>query len=227
MGTWSSCRKYHRLLRSKTTATTMGLKTSTKAQAEHVAALLNDICADVTDGGEGVRIDDCITYDKMAEIVDYLRTLDKQDELFESCWVAYKRKGSKKKSKDYWRKLKDDEKARVLPHIKAYTASRDVQFQRDFERYLRDKTFMTLVYQGSNVVYDPTHNDSATPYMPQTGFGLNWDDTQQCYMYIGTWNGFIPDGYTDDNRPDGATVTLNNARGVVVWDKKSKSWQKV
>lgn len=150
----------------------------------------------------------------------------KKDELFEQCWIAYKRKGSKKKSKEYWCKLSDKEKDLVLPHIKSYVASRDLQFQKDFERYLRDKIYLTIVYQGNNVLYDPTRGDESQPYSPQTGFSLNWNDYYKCFMYTGYWDGHIPDGYSDEERPDGAKVTLNNGRGIVTWSKQERKWIK-
>ena len=37
----------------------------------------------------------------------------------------------------------------------------------------------------------------------------------------------ISDGYDDDNRPDGATLTLNNARGNIKWNAQTKKWEKV
>ena len=40
------------------------------------------------------------------------------DELFETCWVAYRRKGKKGKAKPYWDKLTKSEKDSVLQHIK-------------------------------------------------------------------------------------------------------------
>lgn len=152
---------------------------------------------------------------------------DSSTTLFEQCWIAYRRKGSKKKAKEYWCKLSDDEKSRVLPHIQSYVASRELQYQKDFERYLRDKVFLTLVYRGNNLLFDPTQGEQGVLYMPQTGFDINWDEINKCYMYVGYWNGFIPDGYTDDNRPDGATITLNNGRGTVTWDGKTKTWIKI
>ena len=153
-------------------------------------------------------------------------SFSKKDELFEQCWIAYKRKGSKKKSKEYWCKISDKEKDLVLPHIKSYVASRDLQFQKDFERYLRDKIYLTIVYQGNNVLYDPTRRDNTQPYSPQTGFSLNWNDYYKCFMYTGYWDGHIPDGYSDEERPDGAQVTLNNGRGVVTWSKQERKWIK-
>lgn len=93
----------------------------------------------------------------MSAIVDYLRQpQDKRKDLFEECWVAYSRKGSKKKALDQWARLKDEEKDAVLPHIKAYVSSRERQFQKDFERYLRDRTFNDVVLKGNEVYYDPS-----------------------------------------------------------------------
>lgn len=154
------------------------------------------------------------------------------EELFEECWVAYKRKGSKKKSVEYWKKLTDTEKQNVLPHIKAYVSTRDLQYQKDFERYLRDKIFQTVVFSGNNVVYDPTKlgkGESANDvYMPSGNFSITWDDTLKAYLYIGYYSdGFgIADGYTDDNRPDGATIVLNNGRGTIVWSSEYKKWER-
>ena len=89
-----------------------------------------------------------------------------KDELFEECWLAYRRKGKKGKAYPYWKKLTDDEKQSVLPHIKAYVQANELQFQQDFERYLRDKTFQAIVISKNTVVYDPTKFDS-TKYTPQ------------------------------------------------------------
>lgn len=64
-------------------------------------------------------------------------------------------------------------------------------------------------------------------YTPMCGGALNWNDYYNCYMYVGFWNGkSIADGYSDDTRPDGASITLNNGRGTIVWDKKSRQWIK-
>lgn len=153
-------------------------------------------------------------------------------ELFEQCWIAYRRKGKKGKSLPYWKKLTESEKQMVLPHIKAYVTSRELQYQQDFERYLRDKTFTTIVFLKNKVIYDPTRLDKKDKanevYMPITDGALSWNDYYTCYMYVGYWDGkHIPDGYDDDTRPDGASVTLNNGRGVICWSSKNKKWEKV
>ena len=153
-------------------------------------------------------------------------------ELFEKCWIAYRRKGKKGKSLPYWKKLTESEKQMVLPHIKAYVTSRELQYQQDFERYLRDKTFTTIVFLKNNVIYDPTRLDKKDKanevYMPLTDGALSWNDYYTCYMYVGYWDGkHIPDGYDDETRPDGASVTLNNGRGTITWDSKTKTWNKI
>lgn len=147
----------------------------------------------------------------------------KKDELFEECWKAYRRKGSKSKSKNYWNKLKDDEKNRVLDHIKAYVSARDINYQQDFERYLRDKTFDSLVIKGNDILFDPTCATD-TAYHPFGNYSILYDDISKQYIYIGYYDGRMSDGYTDDNRPDGATIILNSGRGTIVWSKAEQKW---
>ena len=150
-------------------------------------------------------------------------SLSKKDELFEECWKAYRRKGSKSKAKSYWNKLKDDEKNRVLDHIKAYVSARDINYQQDFERYLRDKTFDSLVIKGNDVLFDPTCATD-TAYHPFGNYSILYDDISKQYIYIGYYDGRMSDGYTDDNRPDGATIILNSGRGTIVWSKAEQKW---
>lgn len=211
----------------------MKLELKTKDQKDKFEEKFKDLVAYVLDDDHGVRLhDDVIYFDDMAEIIDYLRSLEVKDDAFDDCWVAYNRKGSKKKSRDYWKKLTDKEKALVLPHIKAYVSSREIQYQRDFERYLRDKTFMTVVFSNNKVLYDPTKLDKGqtrnTTYMPMADGALSWNDYYNCWFYTGDWDGRkIYDGYEDDNRPDGATIMLNNGRGTIVWNAETKTWNKI
>ena len=151
------------------------------------------------------------------------KSLSKKDELFEECWKAYRRKGSKSKAKSYWNKLKDDEKNRVLAHINAYVSARDINYQQDFERYLRDKTFDSLVIKGNDVLFDPTCATD-TAYHPFGNYSILYDDISKQYIYIGYYDGRMSDGYTDDNRPDGATIILNSGRGTIVWSKAEQKW---
>ena len=108
------------------------------------------------------------TYDKeikKEETKENTKVLKK--DLFEECWVAYRRKGIKKRAKEYWNKLSDEEMNMVMPHIKAYVSSRDVQYQKDFERYLRDRVFLEVVYSGNNIIYDPTKTSSEEPSLDE------------------------------------------------------------
>ena len=154
------------------------------------------------------------------------------DELFETCWVAYRRKGKKGKAKPYWDKLTKSEKDSVLQHIKIYTKTRELQYQQDFERYLRDKTFLSVVVSKNNIVYDPTklgNGESASNvYMPSGNFSITWDDQLKAYLYIGFYSDgqAIADGYTDSTRPDGARIVLNNGRGELVWSSITRTWIK-
>lgn len=203
------------------------LQAKTEKDVLRVLTLLNDndvcVCGDTN--GSGTTIDGFITFDVMAKIVDYLRTSDPQKDLFEECWVAYRRKGSKKKSFDYWKKLSDKEKPLVLKHIVPYVESRELRFQKDFERYLRDRVFLTVVFQGNKIVYDPMIG-IGDAYIPATDGAIKWNDANKCYIYIGMFFGYIPDGYTDDNRPNGARIMLNNGGGMLEWDSEAKKWNK-
>ena len=207
------------------------LQAKTKEQQDHVVGLLNDSSV-IEDNESGVYLDGFITFEQMATIVDYLRTSDNKDDLFETCWVAYRRKGSKKKAREYWRKLTNTEKENVMAHIKAYVKSRDLCYQKDFERYLRDKTFNEIIIKGNNIIYDPTKlgkgESVSSVYTPSGNFSITWDDSLQAYIYIGFYSDGqgIADGYTDNNRPDGARIVLNNGRGEIVWSAITKTWIK-
>lgn len=63
-------------------------------------------------------------------------------------------------------------------------------------------------------------------YTPSGNYSLAWDDASNAYMYIGYYyDGMdLADGYTDDTRPNGAKVILNNARGTIIWNREIKKW---
>lgn len=65
------------------------------------------------------------------------------------------------------------------------------------------------------------------PYMPATDGAIKWNETNKCYIYIGMFFGYIPDGYMDDNRPNGAHIMLNNGGGMLEWDSEMKKWNKI
>ena len=147
-----------------------------------------------------------------------------KDEKFEECWLAYNRKGSKSKSLEYWNKLSDDEKSLVLPHIKVYVSSRERVYQKDFERYLRDKVFKTIIVKGNDTIYDPDQFSNPEEYRPVTdGIFQVWNAERKCLLF----NGFVDqlnDGYTSDNRPNGAKIA--NGMYEWVWSSQTKQWVK-
>lgn len=74
---------------------------------------------------------------------------------FEKAWTIYRRKGSKKKSLEQWNKLKKEEQEKALKHISSYVESvSDIKYQKDFERYLRDKIFNNVVYKDGKTLFD-------------------------------------------------------------------------
>lgn len=179
-----------------------------KFLAQYVVSIINSL--------SGLR-------DKLIDKQEEKAIIIKKDELFEECWEAYRRKGSKAKAKPYWKKLTEEEKNRVLPHIKVYVTVRDISYQKDFERYLKDKIFDTLIVNGKDVVYDPSCA-AKEEYHPYGNFSIMYDEINHCYVYIAYSYSMIADGYTDDERPDGAVLVLNSGRGTLTWSKAERKW---
>lgn len=145
----------------------------------------------------------------------------KDDALFEECWIAYDRKGHKNKAKPYWDKLPQEVRERILPHIKAYVSVREKSYQQDFERYLKDKTYDTVVYDRNTLIYDPERITNKDEYRPVESLYLSWDERSQCYVTCSNIE-MLCDGYTDENRPNGAKVKKNGY--VYIWDSSLKQW---
>lgn len=83
-----------------------------------------------------------------------------KDAMFEGIWLLYRRKGSKKKSYEQWQKLTEQEREQVANHIQAYVESvSDVKFQKDFERYLRYKCFLNVVYKDGKTIFDAENKE--------------------------------------------------------------------
>lgn len=86
-------------------------------------------------------------------------------EEFEDLWLAYERKGSKANAKKEFAKLTAEEICTMRCHIPAYLQSRpERQYRQDFERYIKHKTFNSVVYSKQNeILYDPdAPNTTAT-----------------------------------------------------------------
>jgi hypothetical protein len=90
-------------------------------------------------------------------------------EEFEDLWLMYERKGSKAKAKKEFDKLTAEEITTMRCHIPAYLHSRpERQYRQDFERYIKHKTFTSVVYSKTNeVLYDPESSTATTP-IPET-----------------------------------------------------------
>lgn len=89
-------------------------------------------------------------------------TLEEKSEWFEELWLMYERKGSKQRARQEFLKLSEGEITTMRAHIPAYLQSRpERQYRQDFERYIKHKTFTSVVYSKSNVVlFDPEANIS-------------------------------------------------------------------
>lgn len=88
------------------------------------------------------------------------KSISKKDDFFEQCWIKYNRKGSKKKSFEQWQKLTERERELVSNHIQAYTESvSDIKYQKDFERYLRDKCFFNVVFKDGKPIFDSENKE--------------------------------------------------------------------
>lgn len=184
------------------------------------SGFLTDVTLNVTkkSRNDGVQAQAVVTTD--------VTSADSGKDLFERCWIEYRRKGNKKKAREMWERLSPEERRSVLPHIRAYIDSREIQFQKDFERYLRDKIFESVVFKNNAIIYDPAHIKNSGLYTP-SGFGIWRDQETGEYHSWANFYGSLTDGYDDSDRPDGAKIVLNNARGTIVWSKEQQKWNKL
>ena len=146
---------------------------------------------------------------------------------FEKAWEMYKRKGSKMNAFKRWNQLSESDKEKAFIHIPFYIKSNDIHFLKDFEGYLNNRYFNNVVYgKNGSVLFDP-ERETSTVYRPVTGGPFLWNDYYKKYLHVGYFDGTIYDGYSDDDRPDGAIVMLNNGRGDIRWSSERKTWEKV
>ena len=64
------------------------------------------------------------------------------------------------------------------------------------------------------------------PYTPMCDGAISWNDYYNCYILVGMYYGKVFDGYTDDNRPNGARILLGNGGVFIVWNSETKTWDK-
>lgn len=148
----------------------------------------------------------------------------KGDEGFESAWLAYGRKGSKKKSLEQWGKMDSDEKGRAVSHIPHYVRSRDFVYMKDFERYLRDAVYDSPVYDRNGVlVYDASRSVGGGYAPVSDGFNLHWNEPNKVWVtFSNPLTTQIADGYDSDNRPESARIMYQG--WIYKWDAETKKW---
>ena len=105
----------------------------------------------------------------------------------------------------------------------------------DFDWWMRDTNgWLTKALEGKVHNSNPQafneimrSNGDEVLYTPQGRSIWFNEETKSYWSMDNFYYGVISDGYTDDNRPNGATITLNNGRGRIQWDAKSKEWRKI
>ena len=87
-------------------------------------------------------------------------------------------------------------------------------------------TEKTLSEKITNGEWDESFSSKITssPYHPYGNTSIMYDEINHCYMYIAYSYSMIADGYTDDERPDGAVLVLNSGRGTLTWSKAERKW---
>lgn len=83
------------------------------------------------------------------------------------------------------------------------------------------------VHKENPQMFNAIMQGKETPYTPQGRTIWFNEETKSYWSDDNFYYESISDGYEDDNRPDGATLTLNNARGNIKWNAQTKKWEKV
>ena len=145
---------------------------------------------------------------------------------FEDCWKAYHRKGNKAASLKIWNKLTEEERQKAKTHIPYYTSSVDsLNFIKDFERYLKNKTFNTVVYKNKSMLFDPERTIDSGQYHPiEDKHGLMWSNEINAFVSLNNPQGtMFYDGYTDEERPNIAKVLYQS--NYYYWNNEGKKWE--
>lgn len=82
---------------------------------------------------------------------------------FEEAFALYRRKGSKKEAYVEWKKLDQRDKEMVFKHIPHYIAVKELCYQKDFVRYLKNNLYMDVIYDKNIIVFDPNATPVSTP----------------------------------------------------------------
>lgn len=157
----------------------------------------------------------------------------KEKEKFAAFVALYKKMGGKARGldtefNDFTKRHKDWRE--VLPYLElAVQRETKARNQAKAERKFFPEPKMLQTYLGKQRAWElyVTVGEDLTSeeYTPECGGMLNWNDYYNAYLFVGMFYEQIADGYTDDNRPNGATIMLNNGRGYIVWNKETKKWE--
>ena len=152
-----------------------------------------------------------------------INTYNKEE--FDKCWDEYNKKGCKKKSIDVWKKLSTCDIEKIKVHIPFYVSSvKERVYQKDFERYLSYRIFEQPVFKDNVEIYNPEDIEKREDgvYSPRGNKFITFNKTLNCYCTVDDIRTLF-DGYSKDDRPDGAVVYKNGI--YFVWCSKEKEWK--
>lgn len=81
------------------------------------------------------------------------------------------------------------------------------------------------VHIENPIAFERIMNGADSEYTPQGRTIWFNEETKSYWSDDNFYYGTISDGYDDESRPDGATLTLNNARGDIRWNGITKQWE--
>mgnify|MGYP004446561227 CR=1 FL=1 len=94
------------------------------------------------------------------------RVLSKDDERviedsFASVWASYGRKGSRAQALSIWKKMGETQRSSCAQAIPFYCEARELQYRKDFQRYLKDADYDNVIFSKGTILYDPHNKPSA------------------------------------------------------------------
>lgn len=156
-------------------------------------------------------------------------------EKFATFVAAYKKMGGKARGidteyKDFTKRHKDWRE--VLPYLElAVQRETKARIQAKAQKKFFPEPKMLQTYLGKQRAWELYVTVGETvkkdEYTPICDGALSWSDYLNCYVYVGMFYGHVSDGYTNENRPNGAKVFLGNGGGYIVWNSETKTWIKI
>lgn len=139
-------------------------------------------------------------------------------------------RGVETEFKDFKTRHKDWKK--IIPLL-PYAIKRETQEREEAKSHRRffPEPKMLQTYLGKQRAWEIYVNvgediqELENQYRPTTDGEIRWNDYYNCYVYVGMFWENIYDGYNENDRPNGATIMLNNGRGYIVWNSQTKKWE--